>query len=301
MDSVTLAKIQERLKEIDDLIEQEAYEEAAQKIDEHRLFLQKNADMKSQNLLNKNYAKCMFHITKDAYIKEEDEKKFKMLFDKHRSLIELHHSKADYLSLIKIADRLKRRKKRKIVTAVFALLFLAVVGGMMTFEPSMQTLRALFPFRDGGKEVVSESPNESLESEAKSKVETERHEESLPKESSDRVYAQEPEEIEPEEIEPEEEPALPEDEYVLDSWSHLLTLEEVQDMTAEQIRMAINEIYARHGHRFRGANQTYFESKSWYVAAEPAKTAQEITQSFSDIERKNMSFLIKRERYLKGR
>lgn len=296
MDSVTLDKTQELLKEIDELIKNEVYEEAAQKIDEHRLFLQKNADMKSQNLLNKNYAKCMFHIIRDAYSEERDEKKFKTLFEKNRSLIELHHSKADYLYLVKIDDRLKRKKKRKVLTLVSVVVIFMLIGGAMALRSSMSSLSAMLPFGHEDKDVSLEHKEESVEADPKRQTEEEQSEDSLPKESDDRVYAQEPEEIEA-----EEEPIFPEDEYVLDSWSHLLTLEEVQDMTAEQIRMAVNEIYARHGHCFRGPNQEYFESKSWYVAADPVKTEQEITQSFSDIERRNMAFLLQRERFLKGR
>lgn len=298
MDSVTLAKIQEVLSEIDELIGTEQYEEAAVMIDENRLFLQKNADMKSQNLLNKNYAKCMFYITRNAYTKERDEKKFKMLFDKNRSLIEVHHSKADYLHLLKIYDRMKKRKKHKIFWGVVVSVLLIAVGTAALMQKSglvMTPIKVSMPkFLVKEKKELAEAKPVS-DGENREVTATDTGEGKMSSKSVDAVYA---EETMQENVDLPEK-AEAEDGYILDSASRLLTSEDVEGMSAQEIRMAVNEIYARHGHRFQGYNQEYFESKSWYVE-DPTKTVQEIAKGFSDIERRNMAFLLKREKQLKG-
>ena len=60
--------------------------------------------------------------------------------------------------------------------------------------------------------------------------------------------------------------------YVLPgSDSRLLSMQELMGMTAEDCRIARNEIYARHGRMFKDeALQSYFNAKSWYRPTIPA-------------------------------
>ena len=55
-------------------------------------------------------------------------------------------------------------------------------------------------------------------------------------------------------------------EYVIaDSDTRLLTKEDLVGLTQEELRIARNELYARHGRKFNDeALQSYFDSKSWY-------------------------------------
>ncbi len=55
-------------------------------------------------------------------------------------------------------------------------------------------------------------------------------------------------------------------EYVIaDSDTRLLTREDLVGLTQEELRIARNELYARHGRKFNDeALQSYFDSKSWY-------------------------------------
>ena len=55
-------------------------------------------------------------------------------------------------------------------------------------------------------------------------------------------------------------------EYVLpNSDSQYLTYTDLVGLSAEELRIARNELYARHGRKFRDTNlQEYFESRSWY-------------------------------------
>ena len=58
----------------------------------------------------------------------------------------------------------------------------------------------------------------------------------------------------------------PSDEYIFpQSSTEYLSYEDFAGMTAEQIQMAINEVYARHGRKFVMTEvQEYFDSLSWY-------------------------------------
>ncbi|MCR4654989.1 MAG: YARHG domain-containing protein [Lachnospiraceae bacterium] len=55
-------------------------------------------------------------------------------------------------------------------------------------------------------------------------------------------------------------------EYIFpDSDSKAINKEDAEKLTDEELRIAINEIYARHGRKFNSSDlQEYFESKSWY-------------------------------------
>lgn len=54
--------------------------------------------------------------------------------------------------------------------------------------------------------------------------------------------------------------------YILkDSDSKLITESDLSELTAEQLRLARNEIYARHGRKFNDSTlQSYFNKCSWY-------------------------------------
>lgn len=82
---------------------------------------------------------------------------------------------------------------------------------------------------------------------------------------------------------------------ISDSSIRMLTDSDVYQMTPEEIRIAINEIYARHGRRFKDAAlQAYFDSQAWYQGSiEPEAFDENV---LSQIEKDNIKFLqIKKE------
>ncbi len=82
-------------------------------------------------------------------------------------------------------------------------------------------------------------------------------------------------------------------EYILpDSNSRYLSDSEVSRLSQDEIQMAINEIYARHGCIFNTDSiQAYFESKSWYYGTISINNFD--SSQLNDYERKNMDLLIK--------
>ena len=78
-----------------------------------------------------------------------------------------------------------------------------------------------------------------------------------------------------------------------ESSERLLTDSDVDGMSYDQMQMAINEIYARHGRKFSSQSvQSYFDGQSWYQGTiEPADFSESV---FSQTEGQNIQFLLKK-------
>ncbi len=85
-------------------------------------------------------------------------------------------------------------------------------------------------------------------------------------------------------------------EYILpDSDSKKLTKYDLQGLTKAELRIARNEIYARHGRKFQDeALQDYFDEQDWYVGyIEPEDFVD--SKMLSKLERRNAKFIMKFE------
>ena len=83
--------------------------------------------------------------------------------------------------------------------------------------------------------------------------------------------------------------------YVIpDSSLRLLTEEDLAGLSKDDLRIARNEIVARHERKFKDKDlQAYFDSKPWYNGMTDPEYFDE--SCLSDIERKNMDFIKKHE------
>lgn len=88
-------------------------------------------------------------------------------------------------------------------------------------------------------------------------------------------------------------------EYIIeDSASRYLADADVKGLTLQEINYAKNEIYARHGRRFKSKElQDYFDSTSWYVGK---YSPEDFDQNYSekmlnDFEKRNADFLSEKE------
>ena len=78
-----------------------------------------------------------------------------------------------------------------------------------------------------------------------------------------------------------------------ESSERALTDTDVQGMSYDDLQMAINEIYARHGRIFGTESiQQYFEGKSWYQGTTDADHFSDSV--FSSVENQNIQFLLKK-------
>lgn len=82
-----------------------------------------------------------------------------------------------------------------------------------------------------------------------------------------------------------------ENEYVLpDSAKRKLKKSDLKGLSIEELRIARNEIYARHGRMFDDKKlQKYFDSQSWYDGTVPASEFSE--DVLSSVEKKNVAFI----------
>ena len=86
-------------------------------------------------------------------------------------------------------------------------------------------------------------------------------------------------------VEPAEDASkvAPEKDYILEfSSSKYLTVSDLTELTADELRLARNEIYARHGRRFYYEDlQKYFDGKSWYKGTvDPEKFNQDVLNDY---------------------
>ena len=79
--------------------------------------------------------------------------------------------------------------------------------------------------------------------------------------------------------------------YVLpDSAKRKLKKSDLKGLSKEELRIARNEIYARHGRMFDDKKlQKYFDSQSWYEGTVPASEFSE--DVLSSVEKKNVAFI----------
>lgn len=85
-------------------------------------------------------------------------------------------------------------------------------------------------------------------------------------------------------------------EYILQNSSNRkLTKSDLKNLSKKQLRLARNEIYARHGRIFEDTElQNYFESQSWYEGTIPAEEFFD-SEELNAIERKNILLIKKYE------
>lgn len=84
------------------------------------------------------------------------------------------------------------------------------------------------------------------------------------------------------------------DGYILpDVATHVYTREELSSLSQEDIRLASNEVLARHGRSFNTQSiKSYFESKSWYRAQYAPKDFDAMDGVLNDTEQANYDLLM---------
>lgn len=114
-----------------------------------------------------------------------------------------------------------------------------------------------------------------------------------------------PQREEPQEEAPQEEPSDEasdegSSEYIFqDSDSRRLKKSDLKGMSKKDLKLARNELYARHGYIFKDKNLAkYFETKSWYTGMIKSEDFKD-TERFNDIEIANRNLILEYEK--KGR
>lgn len=132
------------------------------------------------------------------------------------------------------------------------------------------------------EEPISPSTTEEASGEAQEEVAVP----DVSQQDDDGREESDPESMTEQDQEEEESP-----QYILsDSNTEYLSWEDIKELSKEELRIARNEIYARHGRRFQSQDlQDYFEGKDWYEGTiEPSDFREGL---LNDFEKKNVQFL----------
>ena len=293
-------KVDNLFKNIDELILKRNFDEAFNLVEENRAYITKFANVKQQLLLNKYHTKILFELTLMAYEVERDADKFLSLFEKNRDFFEVHLDKPKYNRLLRYTSNIKKNRRKKklniIIPVAFFLIALAIYGvATMDVLPKISFNEI---YSSVAEKFKSDKPDDNLadapvpndvsaedNSEPDSGAASNEDEAISENNSSDGDSS---------------DGALGED-YLLPSSTKELTLDDIIGMSSKDLRLAINEMYARHGYYFGpGANQRYFDEKPWYNPDMSIKSPNDIVENFTEIENKNLSFLATQERRLKN-
>lgn len=191
------------------------------------------------------------------------------------------------------SNKAKKTKKNKGVKIVFITIAGIILALLLILFALIQT------------EIISISIDDSTKQESvldkkskSSKREKEKERRAKEKESEEgdvTTQAQtEPVSTEAQTVQPATMPSTVaiNNEFILpDSSVRVLDKSELAGFSAEQCRLARNEIYAKHGRMFDDAGlQNYFNSRSWYHGTIPAKQFND--NMLSDIEIQNRNLII---------
>ena len=287
-------KVDNLFKNIDELILKRNFDEAFNLVEENRAYITKFANVKQQLLLNKYHTKILFELTLMAYEVEKDADKFLNLFEKNRDFFEVHLDKPKYNRLLRYTSNIKKNRRKKklniIISVAFFLIALAIYGvATMDVLPKIS-------FNEIYSSVAEKFKSDKPDDDADTPVPNDDSAEDNAEPDSGGA-SNEDEAISEDNS---SDSSLDED-YMLPSSTKELTLDDITGMSAKDLRLAINEMYARHGYYFGpGANQRYFDEKPWYNPDMSIKSPNDIVENFTEIENKNLSFLATQERRLKN-
>ena len=292
-------KIDDLFKNIDELILKRNFDEAFNLVEENRAYITKFANVKQQLLLNKYHTKILFELTLMAYEVERDADKFLSLFEKNRDFFEVHLDKPKYNRLLRYTSNIKKNRRKKklniIIPVAFFLIALAIYGvATMDVLPKIS-------FNEIYSSVAEKFKSDKPDDDADTPVPNDDSAEDNAEPDSGAASNEDETISENNSSDGDSSDGALDENYLLPSSTKELTLDDITGMSAKDLRLAINEMYARHGYYFGpGANQRYFDEKPWYNPDMSIKSPNDIVENFTEIENKNLSFLATQERRLKN-
>lgn len=283
------------------LTEKNNYDDAIQLIEKEQDFLSTILNMGDQQKLSKLYAHCAYKEIERIYQENPSSTQLKELIAKYSPMLEVHLSPEEKKGYDGISSKFNTSKsmirpsKKKfhnirsprsyskessvgiVLPTVVFVLFIAVLGVVV------------FPYLQSkfGSDKETTPPAEQTPTQQTPTDETP---------SPETPEVPEPSEPVPETPVTSPSAASVQDEassYLLPSDTKLLTREDIAGFSKDQVSLAINEMFARHGYSFDGSGRyyDYFIKKSWYKPDPSIKEPIEAERKFNEIERKNLKFL----------
>lgn len=303
------------------------YSEAIRLIEQERDLLGENLNMGDQQKLNKLYSSCAYEEIKRLYETKRHTSQLKKMLELYSPMLEVHLSDDKRESFSKILKKygsseysntpsgkrlhninspnFQAQGKNIIFKLLGILLILILVLGIIfTVLPLIREKLQNKPKAEEPSTIVE--PNVTDTNETQPPVENPAPVEPKVEKTTESATVVVPPENQTAEVatpvNQTAETATPEvkDEYFLPSDTKILTKEEIQHLSKKEVKLAINELFARKGYDFGGSGQyyDYFSQKTWYQPDPSIKSPVEAEAKFSDIERKNLQLLVKRRNNL---
>lgn len=327
----------ELFQKIRTLYENGNYSEAINLIENERDLLGENLNMGDQQKLSKLYANCAYGEIKRLYETKKNTSQLKQLMAKYSPMLEVHLSDENRSHFSKILakygsaeypsssseKRFRNVKSPKFETGEKSILP-KVIGTFIVFLLLSGTVFIGLPLvreklANNVPEEISLSKEQS-DDEKTSETTKEPELSPTPEEASvippvetttvaatnvtdptaSTNATSTPSEANNDAQKTEAQTDKVQNEYLLPSDTRLLTKEDIQNLSKKEVKLAINELFARKGYDFGGSGQyyDYFSQKSWYQPDSSIKSPVEAEAKFSEIERKNLQLLVKRRNNL---
>lgn len=292
-------KIDDLFKNIDELILKRNFDEAFNLVEENRAYITKFANVKQQLLLNKYHTKILFELTLMAYEVEKDADKFLSLFEKNRDFFEVHLDKPKYNRLLRYTSNIKKNRRKKKLNIIIPVAFFLVA--LLIYGVATMDIIPKISFNEIFSSVAEKFKSDKPDDDADTPVPNDDSAEDNAEPDSGAASNEDETISENNSSDGDSSDGALDENYLLPSSTKELTLDDITGMSAKDLRLAINEMYARHGYYFGpGANQRYFDEKPWYNPDMSIKSPNDIVENFTEIENKNLSFLATQERRLKN-
>ena len=291
-------KVDNLFKNIDELILKRNFDEAFNLLEENRSYITKFANVKQQLLLNKYHTKILFELTLSAYEVERDADKFLSLFEKNRDFFEVHLDKPKYNRLLRYTSNIKKNRRKKKLNIIIPVAFFLVA--LLIYGVATMDILPKISFNEIYSSVAEKFKSDKAD-DADTPIPNDNSAEDNTEPDSGGASNEDEAISENNSSEGDSSDGTLGEDYLLPSSTKELTLDDIIGMSSKDLRLAINEMYARHGYYFGpGANQRYFDEKSWYNPDMSIKSPNDIVENFTEIENKNLSFLATQERRLKN-
>jgi predicted nucleic acid-binding Zn-ribbon protein len=194
---------------------------------------------------------------------------------------------------VSVAVQQPQKKKHGVIIAAAILVFVMILGisGTAVYIHMSSRVEDKTELAEAEQKISGDE-----EDERDVRTELEETDESNEAETAQSTeQAVEPEETKEFETEPEVTYSETEPDYILpDSNIRFLGWNDVIGLSSGDLRLARNEIYARHGRRFNSEDlQNYFNSKSWYQGTIAPEDFRE--DLFNEYEKENISYLTQME------
>ncbi|SKB68734.1 YARHG domain-containing protein [Acetoanaerobium noterae] len=292
-------KIDDLFKNIDELILKRNFDEAFNLVEENRAYITKFANVKQQLLLNKYHTKILFELTLMAYEVEKDADKFLNLFEKNRDFFEVHLDKPKYNRLLRYTSNIKKNRRKKKLNIIIPVAFFLVA--LLIYGVATMDILPKISFNEIYSSVAEKFKSDKPDDDADTPVPNDDSAEDNAEPDSGGASNEDEAISENNSSDGGSSDGALDEDYLLPSSTKELTLDDIIGMSSKDLRLAINEMYARHGYYFGpGANQRYFDEKPWYNPDMSIKSPNDIVENFTEIENKNLSFLATQERRLKN-